>query len=257
AAPESLGGLPRPDQALVVEGEPLFLNNCATCHGVKGRGDGEQAGVGGLVPANLTVSHARLHSDADLANWIRNGIEGTKMPGFADLSDGEVSAIVAYVRELQWDAYKTADAPGAEGCTVAPRTLTSIESLPAATPAAVPGSADATAEAGGAPVSDAEFAAIRGVVRELVACTNAGDIMRRLALYSDEKVAQAYPTGPTTALERIAGTPFPVLQEERVALLDIKDARKLPDGRVAARVTIDNPQFHTHGPVTPTANKQT
>jgi hypothetical protein len=105
-------------------------------------------------------------------------------------------------------------------------------------------------------VPDADLQAIRALVRQLVACSNAGDTMRRLALYSDTRIAEAYPKGATDALERIAGTPFPVLPEERVALLDISNARTLPDGRVAARVTIDNPQFHTHGPVTPTANQQ-
>jgi hypothetical protein len=77
--------------------------------------------------------------------------------------------------------------------------------------------------------------------------------MRRLALYSDDRLRRAYPGGPTTALERIAGTPVPVPQADRVALLGISEARQLPDDRLAARVTIDNPQFHTHGPPDPGA----
>jgi mono/diheme cytochrome c family protein/uncharacterized membrane protein len=252
AAPDALGMFARPDQAMVVRGEPLFVANCATCHGGRGQGDGEQAGLNGIIPANLTVSHARAHSDADLANWIRNGIAGTKMPGFPDLTDEEIADIVAYVRELQYDAYLSADAPGAEECTGEPRTLAGMGALPAATPVA--GDSRDLDEV--QPASSEQIDAIRATVRELVACTNAGDTMRRLALYSDRRVAEAYPDGPTEALERIAGTPFPVLPDERVALLDISDARTLPDGRVAARVTIDNPQFHTHGPVTPAADQE-
>ncbi len=255
AASQLAGAPSRPDQSLVVKGDPLFAANCATCHGAKGRGDGEQAGMNGIIPANLTVSHARLHSDADLMYWIRNGIAGTKMPGFPDLSDDEIASIVAYVRELQWDAWKTADAPGPNECTVEPRTLDGLQELadranPATRPAAGP-----PPEKGDL-VSDADQRAIRTLVRELVACSNAGDTMRRLALYSDGRIIESYPDGPTDAIRRIAGTPFPVLPEERVALLDIANVRELPDGRVAARVTIDNPQFHTHGPVTPTANQQ-
>ncbi|MFM9107067.1 MAG: CopD family protein [Chloroflexota bacterium] len=254
AAPQQAGAPARPDQALVMKGEPLFAANCLACHGLQGRGDGPQAGMNGIVPANLTVSHARLHSDEVIADWVRNGIAGTKMPGFANLSDDDIAAVVAYVRELQWDAWKTADAPGASECTVTPRTLADLRGL-AASPA--PGPApDDSPPAAGSPPADADFQAIRAVVRQLVACSNAGDTMRRLALYSDARIVTAYPDGPTAALERIAGTPFPVLPEERVALLDISEVRQLADGRVAARVTIDNPQFHTHGPVTPAANQQ-
>ncbi|MCC6312663.1 MAG: CopD family protein [Thermomicrobiales bacterium] len=252
AADGSTALVERPDQALVTRGEPLFARNCASCHGAGGQGDGPAATELGAVPANLTVSHARAHGDDTLEFWVKYGIGGTKMPGFGDeLSDEQIRDVVAYLRELQWTSSKAAEAPGAEACTVEPRSIVQMRDLAgAATPVAVP------LGAGGAPADAAEVAEVHATVRELVACSNAGDAMRRLALYSDARIAQAYPDGPDAALERIAGTAIPVLPRERVALLDISDAWRLPDGRLRARVTLDNPQFHSHAPATPGAEQQ-
>ncbi|HEU5431117.1 MAG TPA: hypothetical protein VFU81_05610, partial [Thermomicrobiales bacterium] len=93
-------------------------------------------------------------------------------------------------------------------------------------------------------------------VEQLVACSNAGDILRRLALYTDARVRDAYPNGPTSALEAMAATPIPVSELERVAVLDIRDVRRLADGRVSATVVLDNPALHTHGLATPGVNSQ-
>lgn len=256
AAPAAVVPTERPDQALVERGAPLFATNCATCHGATGRGDGPLAGTDGIVPSDLTAPHAYIHDDATMAFWIRNGIAGTKMPGFPDLNDDEIASIVAYVRGIQFDAMVARAATEEETCTVEPRTLASLR-VPDGTPepgvVAMP-TPDGTPPGEGEPATEEQVAIVRDVARELVACTNAGDTMRRLALYSQARVERAYPNGPTDALERIAGTPFPVLPEERVALLDVADVRQLRDGRLVARVTIDNPQFLTHGTATPTAN---
>jgi hypothetical protein len=47
AAPDALAAVPRPDPAAVVRGQPLFAANCVACHGVRGQGDGPQAGSTG------------------------------------------------------------------------------------------------------------------------------------------------------------------------------------------------------------------
>ena len=49
---------------------------------------------------------------------------------------------------------------------------------------------------------------------------------------------------------------MPVPEFERVALLGLDDVQALADGRVIARVTIDNPLLHSHGPATPGTNPQ-
>ena len=108
------------------------------------------------------------------------------------------------------------------------------------------------------PADAAALTGLTATVRELVACSNAGDVLRRLALYSDARVRESYPEGPNEVLRQLAATPVPVPASERVALLEIRDAVMLPDGRVQAVVLIDNPLQHTHGPSDPGgANPQT
>jgi hypothetical protein len=162
--------------------------------------------------------------------------------------------VVAYIRSLQQTALLARDAPGPEECTVTPRTLEEFETL-AQQPA--PQEPPDASETGGKPVDPATRDAITATARELVACSNAGDILRRLALYSDARLRFAYPDGPTRALEMIAKSPLPLSEAERVALVSVEDVRQLPDGRVSARVTVDNPASHSHDPQTAaTASQQ-
>jgi hypothetical protein len=82
----------------------------------------------------------------------------------------------------------------------------------------------------------------------MVACSNAGDILRRLAVYSDRRIQFAYPDGPNQALEAMAVNPMPVQPVDRVAITGIENVTELPDGRVAARIVVDNPAAHSHDP---------
>jgi copper transport protein len=246
AAVDPAAGLASLDPAAVVRGDALFSQNCALCHGVDARGDGPGAASLTRPPADLTAGHALMHTDDDYAYWIENGIEGTDMPAFGDeLEDGAIRDVIAYVRSLQQTALLARDAPGPEECTVAPRTLEEFETL-AETPAPVE-TPDAS-EPGDKPVDEATRAAITGTARELVACSNAGDILRRLALYSDDRLRFAYPDGPTRALEMIAESPLPLSETERVALVSVEDVQQLADGRISALVTVDNPASHSHDP---------
>lgn len=86
---------------------------CATCHGATGAGDGAAAAALDPKPASFASGAFRLDtdgdgqmgSDADLANAIKNGAAqyggNAAMPGRADLSDTEISDLVAYVRSLK------------------------------------------------------------------------------------------------------------------------------------------------------------
>ena len=71
-------------------GEALYDQNCASCHGYDGHG-----GVG--IPLALP---AFLESvpDAYLSKTIRYGREGRVMPPFKYLSDAQIDAIVKHVR---------------------------------------------------------------------------------------------------------------------------------------------------------------
>src|SRR5829696_2932394 len=246
AAVDPAAGPASLDPVAVVRGEALFSQNCAACHGAGGRGDGPSAASLTRPPADLTSGHALMHSDDDYDYWIENGIQGTDMPAFGDkLKDGEIRDVVAYVRSLQQTALLARDAPGPAECTVTPRTLDEFNTL-AQTPAPV--EPPDAASAGGEPADEAMRAAVTATARELVACSNAGDILRRLALYSDDRLRFAYPDGPTRALEMIAESPLPLAEAERVALVSVDDVRQLPDGRASARVTVDNPASHSHDP---------
>jgi copper transport protein len=255
AAINPAAGLAALDPAAVVRGESLFAQNCALCHGAGGRGDGPSAASLTRPPADLTTGHAIPHSDDDYAYWIEHGIEGTDMPAFGqELADGQVQDVIAYIRSLQQTALLARDAPGPDECTVTPRTLEEFETL-AQEPA--PEEPPDASETGGEPVDEETRAEIAATARELVACSNAGDILRRLALYSDARLRFAYPDGPTRALEMIAESPLPLSEAERVALVSVDDVRQLADGRVSARVTVDNPASHSHDPQTAaTASQQ-
>lgn len=234
------------DPGAVERGSALFAQNCAACHGPGAKGDGPEAASLARPPADLTSGHSVPHPDVDYAFWIENGIAGTDMPAFGStLDSGQIQDVIAYVRSLQQSAILARDAPGPEDCVVEPRTLDSIAAL---ADDAIPVEPPNATERGGNPADEATQAEVTHVAREMVACSNAGDILRRLALYSDDRLRFAYPDGPTRALEAIAETPLPLAPYERVALVGVEDVRTLDDGRVSARVIVDNPAAHSHDP---------
>lgn len=168
------------------------------------------------------------------------------MPAFTDeLDDGQISDVIAYVRSLQQGALLARDAPGPDDCTVEPRTMEDLAALAEGPSPKEPPNATA---AGGEPVDDVTRAEIAATARELVACANAGDIMRRLPLYSGDRLRFAYPDGPTRVLETIAANPLPLPVEQRVALTAVEDFGMLEDGLVSARMLVDNPAAHSHDP---------
>ncbi|WP_394849830.1 cytochrome c [Pendulispora brunnea] len=72
-------------------------NQCASCHGIGGRGDGPNGPM--LKAPDLTRAEWQAKvSDADIANVIRNG--KNQMPRF-DLSDKVVAGLVARVRAVR------------------------------------------------------------------------------------------------------------------------------------------------------------
>ena len=85
-------------------------------------------------------------------------------------------------------------------------------------------------------------------VRELVACTNARDTLRRLALYTDTHLRPTFARTPPGFADRVATQPVPAQPAEWVAIVAIEDVRLLPDGRAVARVVAATAGGHTHGP---------
>ncbi len=77
------------------EGQQIFTAVCSACHGLDARG-GEHA------PQIATSAKVQLASDDELLHVIQYGIPSQGMPGFVKtLSAAQLSAVVAYLRELQ------------------------------------------------------------------------------------------------------------------------------------------------------------
>lgn len=89
------------DAQSVVRGRPVYQQNCASCHGAAGRGDGPNAAGLNPPPADLAGGHILSHTDEDLYNWATNGIDGTAMPAFKDrLTADQRWDVVNFIRSL-------------------------------------------------------------------------------------------------------------------------------------------------------------
>ena len=82
----------------------LFKAQCATCHGMDGRGQttaGKQAGVKDWTDGKTL----KALTDDDIKKLVRAGKKGDdgkeRMPAFPRLTDEQVQALVQHVRSLQ------------------------------------------------------------------------------------------------------------------------------------------------------------
>lgn len=87
----------------LAEGERLYQESCAGCHGAEGRGDGPTAA--GLEPPPTDFhdrERAAQRSVYALYNTLSLGIAGTAMPSFSQLSDAQRWELAFYVSQLQY-----------------------------------------------------------------------------------------------------------------------------------------------------------
>ncbi len=91
-----------PDSQSIAAGKAVYLKNCARCHGVSGKGDGPDGLLLNPRPADLTKHGVPgVHTDAQLFDWITNGLPGTRMPAWKDkISDTDRWNLVNYIRYL-------------------------------------------------------------------------------------------------------------------------------------------------------------
>ena len=95
----------------LARGRTLYQEQCAVCHGVTGRADGE--GAQGLDPAPIAfadVERARQRSVFGLYQVIDQGLDGTAMASFAHLPAEDRWALAFYVGRFAFT-----DAEAAEG----------------------------------------------------------------------------------------------------------------------------------------------
>ena len=116
AAALLLAGLALPGAALAgdaANGKTLYLQNCSSCHGDTGAGDGPTGAALPVKPRDFgtgtfkfdTDGDGATGTDADLVNVIKNGAMkyggSPLMAPLPHLSDENVADIIAFVRSLK------------------------------------------------------------------------------------------------------------------------------------------------------------
>ncbi len=124
-------------------------------------------------------------------------------------------------------------------CKVEPRTIESLEAIvnqPASdgTDVRVP---IRFAPGEGEPAGDVAASDVTGVMVELAACFNAGDILRVYALFSDDGLKPALI--PEDIEQAATSTPEALSEEDQFPEPVVWDARVQEDGRVTALVDFD------------------
>jgi len=74
------------------QGKRLYVGHCALCHGIEG--------TGGRGPALNQPALRRGKDNWALYGVIKNGVEGTEMPGAWQMTEREVWRVAGYVRSL-------------------------------------------------------------------------------------------------------------------------------------------------------------
>ena len=91
-----------PNPKLLARGEVLFKQNCSSCHGESGQGNGPAAGTLNPRPRNFTQSAGwkRGFHLTDIFTTISTGIKGTGMAAFDFIMPADRMALVHTVRSL-------------------------------------------------------------------------------------------------------------------------------------------------------------
>jgi mono/diheme cytochrome c family protein len=87
---------------LLARGEALFKQNCTSCHGDAGRGDGPAVATLNPKPRNFNQSDKwdRGYRITDIFTTITTGVKGTGMAAFDFIVPADRMALVHYVRSL-------------------------------------------------------------------------------------------------------------------------------------------------------------
>jgi high-affinity iron transporter len=87
--------------AQAAEGEGLYVQNCVSCHGLNGLGDGVASRALSKLPPELGSFGWQVErTDAQLAQAIAAGLPGSPMPPASNLTPAQIQSVVAYVRTL-------------------------------------------------------------------------------------------------------------------------------------------------------------
>jgi DMSO reductase family type II enzyme heme b subunit len=109
AVTAATGSAPTPSPADRIDaGRAVYDQQCATCHGLQGDGNGPAAVWLYPKPRNFAAGLFKIQStppgslptDADLGRSITRGLPGSSMPSFSYLSETQRQEVVAYVKHL-------------------------------------------------------------------------------------------------------------------------------------------------------------
>jgi mono/diheme cytochrome c family protein len=90
-------------------GQAIFLDHCALCHGIHGKGDGPRSAFfvpGGQYIPDMTFAAVTSGRDKELLGSIREGLRRLPEPAYVMpqfkyiLSDEEIQSVLAYVKTL-------------------------------------------------------------------------------------------------------------------------------------------------------------
>ena len=102
------------------QGQHLYAQHCAGCHGVGGDGEGFERVLERIKPRDLTQGQFKYKStsgeeaptDADLSRTIAKGITRTSMPHHSFMDEDERAALVRYVKTF-YSPWQATPAPAA------------------------------------------------------------------------------------------------------------------------------------------------
>ena len=120
---------------LLAVGKQIYGQQCAACHGVGGRGDGEAAYLLYPKPRDFVAARYRLVStwdrvptDQDLFDTISRGMPGSAMPSWEHLTTEQRWGLVYYIKslaekplEIRARKMPAADGSGGEGIIEVPK----------------------------------------------------------------------------------------------------------------------------------------
>jgi mono/diheme cytochrome c family protein len=245
------------DPGNLAQGRAIYTAQCLACHGAAGKGDGPAAAGLNPAPVDFTSPIHRGHRREDQIAWVTNGLPPSAMPAFGGkLAPADIEAVVDYVRSLGAAAAAdgSLDTPGGALCTVEPADPASLRTAPldapapAPTPAAIVGAEFQWPQ--GEPASRDEIDGVTSALRLFVACGNAGDQKRRLALYSKRFIAPQFDAMGAEDWQRLLafadGNPAPLAVAEQIGILALREFQQLPDGRVGVYASTVDPVNHPH-----------
>ena len=88
-------------EPLVAQGQKVYKQNCAICHGDSGKGDGAAGVALKPPPRNLVEGKWTAGGTSkDLFTTLQNGLPGTTMAPFKHLPKNDRWAMVQYIRSI-------------------------------------------------------------------------------------------------------------------------------------------------------------